>query len=119
MEGRHQRRALAAGGDVAAAEVGDGGDAGAFGDDVAVAELQRERAAVAPLRAVAHGLAVRADRAHLAGVDAGFVEQLRCAASAKACADPHVERAELVERTARRRPGRARPARARSASSSG
>ena len=42
MERRHQRRAVAAGGDVAATEVGDRGDAAALGDHVAVAELPGE-----------------------------------------------------------------------------
>ena len=56
VEGGHERRALAAGRDIAAAEVGDGVDAGAFGDDVAVAELPGEGM---PRRgAMAHRLAM-------------------------------------------------------------
>ena len=37
----HQRRALAAGGDIARAEIGDHGDAGALGDHGRFADLQR------------------------------------------------------------------------------
>ena len=42
MEGRHQRRRLTAGRHVAAPEVGDHVDAGALGDAVGIADLQRE-----------------------------------------------------------------------------
>ena len=63
VEGGHQRRTLAAGGDVAAAEVGDHRDAGEFGKQRGIADLQ----GVAVLRAVSHGLAVAADRADLFG----------------------------------------------------
>jgi hypothetical protein len=81
VERRHQRRALAAGGDVAAAEIGDGVDAGGFRDHVGVAQLQREgRGAQRP---VPQRLPVRADRAHLpASTPASFSSA--CAASAKA-----------------------------------
>ena len=41
VEQRDQRRALAAGGDVAGAQVGDDGDAGALGDPRGLADLQR------------------------------------------------------------------------------
>ena len=57
MEGGHQRRALAAGGQVAAAEVADGKNAAQFGQQRQIGELD----AVAVLRGVAHGLAVAAD----------------------------------------------------------
>ncbi len=67
VKGRNQRRALSAGGDVAAAEIGHRGDAGALGDDAGVAELQgiRDRA----LRVVADGLAVAADGADVLRAD--------------------------------------------------
>ena len=58
VESRHQRRALAAGGDVAAAEVGHDGDAGQFGKQCRVVELQR----VAVLGRVADRLPMAADR---------------------------------------------------------
>ena len=41
----HQGRALTAGGDIARAEIGDHGDAGALGEDGRFAELQRVGAA--------------------------------------------------------------------------
>ena len=51
VEGRHQRRALAAGRHVAAAEVGDHVDAGQLGQQRGVVELQRVARAVELLRA--------------------------------------------------------------------
>ena len=63
MKRRHQRCALATGGDIARAEVGHGGDAGALGDDRWVADLETERELACG--AVAHGLAVAADGAHV------------------------------------------------------
>ena len=41
---RHQRRALSAGGDVAAAQIGDHADAGAFGEQCGVEQLHGEAA---------------------------------------------------------------------------
>ena len=43
MEGGSQRCALAAGRHIAAAEIGDGGNAGRFGDHVRIAKLERVR----------------------------------------------------------------------------
>ena len=63
MKRRHQRRALAAGGDIARAEVGHGGNAGAFRYDGWVADLEAERKLARG--AVAHCLAVAADGAHV------------------------------------------------------
>ena len=57
IDERHQRRALAAGGDVARAEVRDHRDAGAFGDHGRFADLQGVGAAL-----VIDGLAVAADQ---------------------------------------------------------
>ena len=50
--------ALAACGDVARAQVADGGDTGAFGDTGAVADLQRARHAAVVAHRVPQGLAV-------------------------------------------------------------
>ena len=66
VEEADQRRALAAGGDVARPEVGDDRSARALGDHRRLADLQaRERAAVVVDRVV-HGLAVRGDEVDLA-----------------------------------------------------
>jgi hypothetical protein len=98
MEGRHQRCALAAGGDVAAAEIGDRGDAGALGDHVAVADLQGERRRA--MRAVANGLAVRTDRRDLRWRHAGPFQQ-RQRGVGEGPRDLHVEMAKLVQRRQR------------------
>ena len=60
----NEGRALAAGGDVARAEVGHDGQPGALGDDRGLGDLERGRAAVAALRPrmVPRGLAMRADQ---------------------------------------------------------
>ena len=63
MEGRHQRGALAAGGDVGAAQVGNDIDAGGFGQTRGVKQLQ----GVALGGHVAYGLAMGAQCAHLSG----------------------------------------------------
>ena len=68
MQRRHQRCALAAGGDVGAAEVGHGVDTGVGGDHRGVAQLQGER--VVPAGAVAQCLAVRTDGFYLRCVGA-------------------------------------------------
>ena len=65
MERGQQRRAMAAGGDITAAEIGDRGHTGAFGNTRAVAELQRERRtaiAVASVGTMAQRLSVRTER---------------------------------------------------------
>ena len=59
VDERNQRRALAAGGDVARAEIGDHRDAGALGEHRRFADLQRVGAAF-----VIDGLAVAADQLH-------------------------------------------------------
>ena len=66
MKGRHQGRSLAASGDIAAAEIGHHVNAGEFGQQGRVVELQAVTGVVKQLRAVPHGLAVCAD-----GLDAG------------------------------------------------
>ena len=95
VEGRYQRCAVAAGGDIAAAEVGHGGDPGALGDHVAVADLQGERRVA--VRAVAQGLPVRTDRRDLRGRHAGFVEQGQRRIGKRA-GDLHVEPPQFVQR---------------------
>ena len=95
VEGRHQRRALAAGGHIAAAEVAHGGDAGALGDHRAVADLQGEGRL--PVRTVADGLAVRADRRHLRRGDPGLLQQ-RPRGGGEGPAHLHVQSAQLVQR---------------------
>ena len=97
MQGRQQRRAVAAGGDVAPAQVGYGGDAGTFGDAVAVADLPGE--GNLRTRAMAHRLSVRADRAYLRGRDAGGIEQGHGGVGER---DRHlrVERAQFIQTVA-------------------
>ncbi len=72
MEGRRERRALAAGGDVAAAEIRDHVDMREFGEQGRVVGLAR----VAALGAVPHGLAVYTDRVHVGGAQVGGALQL-------------------------------------------
>ncbi len=100
VQRRQQRRAVAAGGDVAAAEIGDGGDPGAFGDEVAVAELQGERESPVvrgAVRAVAHGLAVRTERADSRSRDVRFAQQGERRVG-EAFGHARVEGAEFVQR---------------------
>ena len=94
MEGRDQGRAVATGGDIAAAEVGHGGDAGAFGDHAAVADLHRERRIA--VRVVAQGLAVRADCGDLRGRDTSFVQQ-RQRRVGEGLRDLHVQATQFVQ----------------------
>ena len=61
VERRHQRRALAAGGDVAAAEVGDTSMPRELGQQGRRVQLQGVAGAVELARPMAHGLAVAAD----------------------------------------------------------
>src|SRR5690606_17388440 len=95
MERRHQRSALPAGGHVAAAEVAYGGDAGAFGDDAAIPDLQGERRGA--VRTVAQGLAVGADRGDLPGADAGSAEEGQ-RGGGEGLADLHVQPAQFIQR---------------------
>jgi hypothetical protein len=76
VKGRHQRRTLAARRHIAAAQVGDDGDAGQLGQQGGVVELQRIARAIEHLRAVAHGLAMGAYGCDLPGPDAGCSQQL-------------------------------------------
>ena len=94
VEGRHQRRALAAGGDVAPAEVGDGGDAGGFGNDAGVAQLLGEGCGAAGV--VAQGLAVRTDGGHFSGGHAG-IGQGPGRGLGEGLAEPGVEPADFVQ----------------------
>ena len=68
---RDQRRALAAGGDVAAAKIRDHADASEFGQQGRVADLQ----GIAGLGAVAYGLAVAAAGAYRRSRDPRFSQQ--------------------------------------------
>ncbi len=68
VEGRDQGCTVTARGDIAAPEFGDDAHAAALGDRGRVPQLQRERNFT--MWAVAQGLAMRADRTHLVGVDA-------------------------------------------------
>ena len=61
VEARQQRRAVAAGRDVATAQIGDDRDAGRFDETRGRIDLQRE----AELRSMADGQPVSADRADL------------------------------------------------------
>jgi iron-sulfur cluster insertion protein len=81
VECRHQRRALAAGGDVARAEIGYDVDAAEFGQQCWRVELDR----VAELGAMANGLAMGADGAHPGRIDAGGREQRTHRLRAGAC----------------------------------
>ncbi len=74
---RRQRRALATGGHIPAAKIGDGGDAGAAGDQVGVANLQSERMTDCARRLVPNGLPVAADRGHLLSAGAGLLQKLQ------------------------------------------
>jgi hypothetical protein len=65
MEGRHQRRALAACGHVAAAEVADHGDTGQLGEQRRIADLYGEAAG----RLMANGLPMAADGANGVGLE--------------------------------------------------
>jgi hypothetical protein len=67
----HQRRTLAAGRDVPAAKIANYVDAGKFGDQRAVDELQR----VPVGRLVAHGLPVTADGCNGARINRSLGEQ--------------------------------------------
>jgi hypothetical protein len=60
VEGRHQRCALAAGGDVAAAEISDDVDARQFGQQRRIVRLARE----AEFGPVPHGLTVDSNGCH-------------------------------------------------------
>ena len=95
VESGHERRALSAGGEIAAAEIGDGVDARAFGDDVAIADLPGER--MCRRRSVPDRLSVRTDRAHIVGRDLRRFKQLQRRARER-FGDLHVERTEFVER---------------------
>ncbi len=72
----HQRSALAACGHIAAAHVGDDGDACALCQQGWVLQLQGVAGAIVLLGLVAHSLAVGANRAHVAGRGAASIQQL-------------------------------------------
>ena len=63
MKRRHQRCALAAGGDIARAKVGHGGDTGTLGNHRRVADLEAERKRARG--AVTHRLSMAADGVHV------------------------------------------------------
>jgi hypothetical protein len=73
MEGRRERRALAAGSHVGATEVGDSEYPGALGDHRSIADLQRER--VPAGCAMSRGLSMRADRRDAIACDARMRNQ--------------------------------------------
>ncbi len=64
---------MASCGDIAPAEVRNGGDAGNLGDAVRVADLERKR--MSPARVVINGLAVAADGFHFSVIDAASHQQ--------------------------------------------
>ena len=72
VERRRKRRALAAGGDVAAAKVRHHGDGGELREQRGIADLQR----IAPLGAVAQRLPVAARGAYLGGCLSGLAQEL-------------------------------------------
>ena len=73
VKGRHERRALAAGGDVAAAEIGDHVDVRHFREQRGIVDLPR----VAFFRPMPHRLAVHADRADFRGRARGSCAAIR------------------------------------------
>ena len=77
MEHRHQRGALAAGGDIAAAQVADHVDGGQFGQQRAVEQLHRVAAAVVQAGLMAHRLTMCADRADRRSRRGALLEQPR------------------------------------------
>ena len=89
---RRQRRALAAGGDVARAKIGDGGDAETFGNDRRLAQLQRGPG-VPGRDLVPDGLAVRR---HQVGLRTSLPQGQRGRAGER-LAEEHVELAHLVD----------------------
>src|ERR1700679_372460 len=75
MKRRHQGRAFAAGGDVAAAKIGDDVDAQTLRNDVGITDLQR-KGRIAQ-RLMQYRLAVAADGAHLVGRQSAGSQELR------------------------------------------
>ena len=75
MERRRERRAVAAGRDIAAAEIGDHVEVGKLGEQRRIVELAR----VAALRTVPDRLAMHADRANLVARQPGRTLQLMAA----------------------------------------
>ena len=75
VKGRYQGRSLAASGDVPAAEIGDGGNAGDFGYPVGVADLKR--VGMMGVGVVVQSLPVTADGDDIFGGDAGLFEQFK------------------------------------------
>ena len=94
VEHRQQRRALSAGGHVAAAKVRHHRDAGHFGQGIGIADLPREGRR--QIRAVAQRLTVAADRGHTLRVDPGIAQQRECGFG-KTLGQFHIELTELVE----------------------
>ena len=97
IDQRHQRRPLAAGGDVAHAEVADHRAAGALGDHRRLADLQRRAQAARGARVVHRGLAVRADEVDVLDRDARRRRRRRAPRPRRP------RRAARRDRTARRR----------------
>ena len=75
VEGRHEWRTLAAGGDVATAEVGDDIDAGQLGEQRWRVQLNGVAETVELARTVPDGLAVATDRGDIRARDRGVPEQ--------------------------------------------
>ena len=71
---RHQRRALAAGGNIAAAEIRDHADTGSLGEQRRVVDLKRIAYAVVQAGLMAHGLPVCAYGRNIGGQIAGVVQ---------------------------------------------
>ena len=95
MERGHQWRALAASGDIATSEIGDGGYAGQLRDQVAVAHLQGERRIAE--WTMAQGLAMGTYGAYRLGAHAAFLQQCEHRFGQR-LAHAGVQLAELVER---------------------
>src|SRR5688572_13534547 len=94
MERRYERGALATGGHVTSAEVGDSGDACVFSDRGRVADLKSKGKLSG--WAMSDGLAVAADGADIACQKIGF-SQDRCRCLGEQDAHFHIEWAEFVD----------------------
>src|SRR5450432_2528356 len=94
VDQRHQRRAFAAGGDVAHPEIAHHRTAGALGDDGRLADLQGGAQATGRARVVHGGLTVRADQVDVFELRAGSVAD-GARGVREGLAEQHVQVAEL------------------------
>jgi len=93
VEGRHEWRAVPAGGDIARAKIGDCGDARPFGNHGSVAQLQGKR--MVSSRVMGNGLPMAADGVHVLRTDARLREQ-RIGRLREGLADRRIELAERL-----------------------